>query len=197
MKLQEEFHCKNECQVCTYESVSYPWFSNPMSKVEWLDDLPIFKDEKKDNVALHLVRLHMHVRSLKVQLPEDCLMKMFMTTLEGKAWSWYKGLENGPICSLANFHDEFYEMYKECHPSLLLVKDCYKHSLSLIQYLEDCYDDDEFMDEEILEAFHKNTIQHQEEILTSHEMQHENQQGFTYESHITSSKIDVEMQHTC
>ena len=43
-----------------------PGFPNPMPKVEWLTDLPIFKDEKKDNVSLHLVRFHMHVHSLKV-----------------------------------------------------------------------------------------------------------------------------------
>ena len=72
-----------------------PGFPNHMPKVDWLDDLPIFKDEKKDNVALHLVMFHMHVCNLKVQFPEDCLMRMFMTTLEGKAWSWYKSFENG------------------------------------------------------------------------------------------------------
>jgi len=83
-----------------------PGFPNPMPEVDWLEDLPIFKDEKKDNDALHLVRFHMHVHSLKVQFPEDCLMRMFMTTLEGKAWSWYKSLENGSIYSLASFHDE-------------------------------------------------------------------------------------------
>ena len=143
-----------------------PGFPNPMPKVKWLDDLPIFKDEKKDNVALHLVRFHMYVCSLKVHFPKHCLMKMFMTTLEGKACSGYKSLENGAMYSLANFHDEFYEMYKECHPSLLPLKDCCKHYLSLIQYLEDCYDDDEFMHEEILEALHNNAFQYQEERIT-------------------------------
>jgi len=174
-----------------------PGFPNPMPKVDWLEDLPIFKDEKKDNAALHLVRFHMHVRSLKVHFPEDCLMRMFMATLEGKAWSWYKSLENGSLSSLADFHDVFYDTYKECHPSLLLLKDCCRHSLSLIQYLEDCYDDDEFMDEEILEALHNNAFQHQGESITSHETQHEDQQGFTYENHVQSSDIDVEMQQTC
>ena len=174
-----------------------PGFPNPMPKVDWLEDLLIFKDEKKDNAALHLVRFHMHVRSLKVHFPEDCLMRMFMTTLEGKAWSWYKSLENGSLYSLAYFHDVFYDMYKEFHPSLLLVKDCCKHSTSFIQYLEDCYDDDEFMDEEILEALHNNTFQQLEERITSHDMQHRNQQEYTYENHITSSEIDVELQQTC
>lgn len=28
-------------------------------------------------------------------------------------------------------------------------------------------------------------------------MQHENQQGFTYENHVTSSNINVNMQQTC
>jgi len=43
-----------------------PDFPNLMPKVEWLTDLPIFKVENKDNVALHLVRFHMHVHRLKV-----------------------------------------------------------------------------------------------------------------------------------
>ena len=50
-------------------------------------------------------------------------MKMFMATLEGKARSWYESLPNGSLYSLADFHVSFYEMYEECHPSLLLVKD--------------------------------------------------------------------------
>ena len=58
-----------------------PVFPNPMPKVDWLDDLPIFKYEKKYNVALHFVRFNLHVHSLKVHFPEYCLMKMFMTTL--------------------------------------------------------------------------------------------------------------------
>ena len=126
-----------------------PGFPNPMPKVEWLENLPIFKYEKKYNVALHLVRLHMHVHSLKVQFPEDCLMKMFMATLEGKAWSWYESLPNSSLYSLVDFHVAFYEMYKDCHPYLLLVKDCCKHSVSFIRYLKNFYEDDEFMDEEI------------------------------------------------
>ena len=103
-----------------------------MPKVEWLTDLPIFKDEKKDNAALHLVRFHMHVCKLKVQFPEYCLMKMFMATLEGKGWSCYESLPNGTLYSLVDFHVTFYEMYEECHPSLLLVKDCCKHCVSFI-----------------------------------------------------------------
>ena len=129
-----------------------PSFPNPMPKVEWLTNLPIFKDVKKYNAALYLVRFHMHVHSLQVHFSEDCLMKMFMASLEGKSWSWYESLPNGSLYSLADFHVAFYEMYEDCYPSLLLVKDCCKHFVRFIEYLENCYEDDEFMDEEILGA---------------------------------------------
>ena len=94
-------------------------------------------------------------------------MKMFMVTLEGKSWYWYQILPNGSLYSLADFHVAFYEMYEECHPSLLLVKDCYKHCVSFVEYLRNCYEDDEFMDEEILEALHENPFHHQEERISS------------------------------
>ena len=84
-----------------------------------------------------------------------------MATLEGKAWSWHESLPNGSLYSLSDFHVAFYEMYEECHPSLLLFKDYCKHSVSFIEYLENCYEDDEFMDEEILEALHDNPFHHQ------------------------------------
>ena len=65
-----------------------PGFENPIPKFDWLTDLAIFKNVKKYNFSLHLVRFHMHVHRIKVQFPEDCILKMFMVTLEGKSWSW-------------------------------------------------------------------------------------------------------------
>ena len=90
-------------------------FPNPMLKVEWLTNLPIFKDEKNYNASLHLVRFHIHVHSLKVQFAEDCLMNMFMVTLEEKAWSCYESLPNGSLYSLFYFHLAFYVTYEECN----------------------------------------------------------------------------------
>jgi hypothetical protein len=57
-------------------------FLNPMPCVDRSIHLPIFKDEKKDDVGLHLIKFHIHVCRLRVEFPEDCLMKMFMETLE-------------------------------------------------------------------------------------------------------------------
>ena len=91
-------------------------------------------------------------------------------------------------------------MYKDCHPSLLLVKDCCKHSVSFIRYLENFYEDEEFMDEEILEALHENTFhqqEHQEERIISPLDENETQQEFTYENYDTSSEFEENLQQVC
>lgn len=159
-----------------------PGFPNTIPKVDWLTDLLIFKDEKKDNATLHLVIFHMHVHRLKVQFSDGCLMKMFMVTLEGQAWSWYEILPNGSLYSLVDFHVAFYEMTKECHSSLLLVKDCCKHCVIFIEYMENFYEDDEFVDEEILEALQDNPFHRQEERIASLLDENETQQEFIYEN---------------
>ena len=69
-----------------------PGFPNPMPYVDWFTHIPIFKDEEKDDTDLHLVKFHVHVCRLRVEFPEDCLMKVFMATLEDKARVWYEGL---------------------------------------------------------------------------------------------------------
>ena len=62
-----------------------PGFPNKIPKVDWQRNLPMFKYDDRNDVTLHLVRFHMHTRKLKVDFPEDCLMKIFMATLEGEA----------------------------------------------------------------------------------------------------------------
>ena len=60
-------------------------FPNKIPKVDWQRNLPMFKDDDRNDAALHLVRFHMHIHKLKVDFTEDCLMKIFMATLEGEA----------------------------------------------------------------------------------------------------------------
>jgi hypothetical protein len=78
-----------------------PSFPNPMPHVNWLNYLPLFKDKKGDDVVMHLFKFHLHIRKLGVKFPEDCLMKMFMETLEDKARSWYEGFHL-QVCVLLN-----------------------------------------------------------------------------------------------
>ena len=67
-----------------------PGFPNRMPFVDWLSNVPVFKDEKGDNAALHLIKFHMNARKLKVQWHEDCLLEIFMASLEGKEISRYE-----------------------------------------------------------------------------------------------------------
>ena len=52
---------RNNARYAPMDQSHIPSFPNPLPKVNWLTYLPIFKDENKYNVALHLVRFHMHV----------------------------------------------------------------------------------------------------------------------------------------
>ena len=107
----------------------------------------------------------MHVGKIKFQFHEDCLMKMFMVTLEEKEKQWYENSPSASLYSLQDFHTSFFENYKRSYPSLLLVQDCCHRFEIFIQNLENAYEDDVFMDEEILEAIYENSFQHQEQTL--------------------------------
>lgn len=77
-----------------------PGFPNRMACIDWKSYLPKFKDEKGDGVAFHLIKFHMHIHRLGVDFHEDCLMRMFMVSLEEKSWPWYEGLSPTSIYSL-------------------------------------------------------------------------------------------------
>jgi hypothetical protein len=161
-----------------------------MPKVNWQRNLPMFKDEDGDDVALHMVRFHMHARKLKFQFPKDCLLNMFMATLEGKAWSWYESLPPTCIYSLKDFHSIFFEKYRQAYPSLLLIEDCCDHFENFIQELESVYGDEEFMDDELLEDFNENLFQHHERIMDSTLDDSEIEHNPNDDSYLTSSEID-------
>ena len=62
-----------------------PGFPIKMPKVDWSKKLPMFRNVEGNDAFLHLVKFHIHVHKLKINFPEDCLMKMFMATLEDEA----------------------------------------------------------------------------------------------------------------
>ena len=116
-----------------------PSFPNRIPNIDWQEYLPRFKDQKGDDVALHLFRFHKHIHKLGVELHEDYLMKMFMVSLEGNAWSWYERLPVESLYSLKEFHTVFYEHFKEQYPSFLLVQDCCMDVKGFIENLENMY----------------------------------------------------------
>ena len=140
-----------------------PGFPNPIPKVDWLTHLPKFKDQDGDDAAFHLIKFHMHISRLKVQFLEDCLMKMFMATLEEKARTWYEKLPHASIYSLQDFYAVFCENYKRNHPSLALVESISANLEDLCQLLAiDVYDED-VMDIEIREALTEASAHQKEE----------------------------------
>jgi len=127
-----------------------------MPDVDWFTNLPIFKNEQEDDATLHLVRFHVHVCRLRVEFLEDCLMKLFMATLEDKARVWYEGLPEGSSCSLKDFHNAFSNHYVN---SYLSLQSCYDRSEGFIAYLESIDDIECMDDEEINEAFSDFSLQ--------------------------------------
>ena len=107
----------------------------------------------------------MHICRLRIKFPEDFLMKMFVASLEENARYLYKNLPVASICSLNHFHIVFHDKYKEDYPSLLLVQNYCDNFQSFIQYLEGYYDDDQFMNDEILKALEEKPFQKVEALL--------------------------------
>lgn len=157
----------NQLMYAPLERSKIPGFPNPFPKFDWSRNIQLFKDEIGDDAALHLLKFHMHLQNFKVKFHEDCLMKIFMLTLEGKARSWYENLRASSICSLKQFHATFHDKYKERYSSLLLIQDCCDNFESFIQYLKNYYEDDDnqFMDHEILEVLEEKPFQKVEALL--------------------------------
>jgi hypothetical protein len=91
---------------------SVPGFPHPVPDMsEWGDFLPIFKENKEDNPAEHLLKFHECMDLLDLQ-HEDVRMKMFMYSLYGDARQWYFSLPPSSISSLKDFHRAFTEHCK-------------------------------------------------------------------------------------
>ena len=86
-------------------------FPNHLPRTNWKTYFPKFRDEQGDDVALHFLKFQMHIHRLRIEFPKDCLMKMFMASLEGKARSWFEKLSLGSFYSLKYFHSIFFERY--------------------------------------------------------------------------------------
>lgn len=99
-----------------------PSFPNRLPRIDWQANLPKFKEEKEDDVAIHLISFHMHIHRLRVDFFEDCLNKMFMETLEEREILWYDRFLPASIYSLEDFYSSFCENYKESYPSIELVE---------------------------------------------------------------------------
>ena len=106
----------------------------------------------------------MHIHRLGVKFPEDCLMKMFMETLEEEARSWYEGLLSSSLFSLEDFYSVFCVNYKESYPSLVLVEKFCGNFDNLIQRMGIAINDKYLMYDEIEKPLYE-LASHQEELV--------------------------------
>ena len=93
-----------------------------MPRVDWQTGLPEFQVKKGDDVVVHLIRFCLHVHTLMIDFPEDCLMKMFLGTLEENARFLYESRLPASIRSLKVFYSAFCKRYNKDHPSLELIE---------------------------------------------------------------------------
>jgi hypothetical protein len=99
-------------------------FPHPVPDMsEWGDFLPVFREEKDDNPAEHLLKFHECMELLNLQ-HEDVRMKMFMYSLYGDARKWYFSLPSSSISSLKDFHKAFNQRCKKFFPNELLFDNC-------------------------------------------------------------------------
>ena len=80
-----------------------PSFPNRIPCTDWETRLQNFKGQDKEDASLHLVKFNLHIHRIKIEFLEDCLMKMFMATLEEKVRSWYEILPSTTLYSLKDF----------------------------------------------------------------------------------------------
>lgn len=149
-----------------------PGFPNHLPHIDWQAHLPKFKDKKGDDVALHLPKFHMHICRLGVNFHKECLMNMFMETLEEREILWYERLPPTSLYSLKDFYSIFCESYKQNYPYIVLVENLCGDFEYIFQHKEIYIDDEDLMDEEIKEALSELSSHHKDKIDTSF---HDNQ----------------------
>jgi hypothetical protein len=130
-------------------------FPNHIPHIDWQKYFPKFKYGKGNDVALHLIKFHMHICKLGVEFHDDCLMKICMATLEGKERLWYEGLKPGNLYSLKDFHITFFKHYGESNPSFLVFEYCCEFCEHFNKYLENIFGNEECMNDEIIEAIYE------------------------------------------
>jgi hypothetical protein len=151
-----------------------PGFPNCLPLIDWQTHLPKFKHEKGYDVALHLVKFHMHIHKLRIEFPEDCLMKMFMETLEERERLWYERLPHASLYSLEDFYSVFCKKYKESYPSIVLVENLCENIDNIFQHMGIDVDDEDLMDDEIKEALFELSSHQKEKVETSYHNNQEN-----------------------
>ena len=108
------------CAPMNFDAI--PHYPNRIPPVNWQTYLPIFKDQKGDDAAIHLFRFHKHIHKLGVGWHDESLIRLFRISLQENDRSWYEGLTLESLSSLKYIHTVFHEHFKRQYPSLLSIQ---------------------------------------------------------------------------
>ena len=97
-----------------------PGFPNHLPHIEWQSYFPEFRDQEGDDVALHLVKFHMHILKLRVEFHEE--LEDVYGYFGRRSEIMVQKLRLASLYSLEYFYSVFWKNYKESYPSLLLVE---------------------------------------------------------------------------
>jgi hypothetical protein len=101
-----------------------PVFPNVIPTIdEWGDYFPRFREDRDDNHVDHFLEFHEVMHHLGLH-HEDVLMKMFMYSLEGETWEWFRSLLPSSISYLKHFHVAFHYRCKKYFSVDLLFEHC-------------------------------------------------------------------------
>ena len=94
------------------------------------------------------MKFHLHILGLGIDYPKDCLMKMFMITLEEMARFWYEERPPTSISSIKYFYLVFFKRHGKHHLSPELIETLCGDFKSLMFHLGIEVDDGAIMNDE-------------------------------------------------
>ena len=115
-----------------------PGFPNKIPvnpKVHWQNGQPTFESKEGECPSFHVIKFRSHILRLGIDYPKDCLMKMFMLTLEEMARFWYEDRPPASISSIKDFYLVFCKRFGKHHLSPELIEALCGDIESLMLYL--------------------------------------------------------------
>jgi hypothetical protein len=91
--------------------VAFPDYPHDLPARKWLKCLPLFAGRSKELVEDHLASFSKLLDDFEVE-HEDLVIRMFVSTLEGEARTWYKSLLNASIDGWDSFQEKFIERWE-------------------------------------------------------------------------------------
>jgi hypothetical protein len=90
--------------------VAFPDYPHDLPACKWLKCIPLFAGRLGESVEDHLAAFSKLLDDFEVE-HEDVAMRMFVSTLEGEARTWYKSLPDASIDGWDSFQAKFIERW--------------------------------------------------------------------------------------